>query len=411
MTRLAWGSAGERFFESGADRGVLYLPNEEGVAWNGLKSVSESPDGGTPTPYYVDGYKYINVASAEDFKATISAFSAPAEFGICDGTALIHNGLFATQQPRKAFGLSYRTRVGNDIEGVDHGYKIHLVYNALAAPSTRESVSLSNSPTPTSLSWAISTTPPKITGLRPTAHFVIDSRMTPWRLLAKIEDILYGTGSTSPRLPSVDEIMSIFSGPPDILVTNVVTNPAARVDITGWAASSGGAGAATLDRITGSPTTPPETQSSSYFRITCTTVGTWFRGLATIAPGDIQEGSEYEISTWTKGTSGMSVRVMVIWRDSANVTILENTSEYFNLASNSWQRKFLRATAPPGATRGYVGVVRITPAVGEFIDIIGMMMSKEGGDYVDGALADTEFKQYEFLGADHISPSVLRTWY
>lgn len=211
MTRLAWGTAGERHFEAGADRGVLYLLGQPGVPWNGLKAVSESPEGGDPRPYYVDGYKYINVASAEDFRATLSAFGAPAEFGVCDGTIGIHNGLFATQQPRKSFGLSYRTLIGNDIQSIDFGYKINLVYNALAAPSTRENASLSSSPTPVGLSWEITTTPPKITGLRPTAHFVIDSRLTPAGLLVEVENILYGTESEAPRLPLVAEVIDLFN--------------------------------------------------------------------------------------------------------------------------------------------------------------------------------------------------------
>jgi hypothetical protein len=211
VTRLVWGTSGERYFETGADRGVLYLPAVPGVPWNGLTSVSESPDGGTPQPYYIDGYKYINVATAEEFKATLSALSSPPEFGVCDGTLGIHNGLFATQQPRRPFSLSYRTLVGNDIQSIDHGYKIHLVYNALAAPSTRENSTLNGSPNPLGLSWSITTTPPKITGLRPTAHFVIDSRLTPAPLLSHIEDILYGTISDDPRLPEVSEIISIFN--------------------------------------------------------------------------------------------------------------------------------------------------------------------------------------------------------
>src|SRR6478735_3456324 len=137
MTRLTWGDTGRRYFEAGTDRGVLFVGNNPGVPWNGLKSVSESPSGGEPKAYYVDGFKYLNVASAEEYAATIEAFSAPAEFGVCDGSMMLGNGLFATQQPRRPFHFTYRTRVGNDLEGVDHGHKIHLIYNALARPSSR----------------------------------------------------------------------------------------------------------------------------------------------------------------------------------------------------------------------------------------------------------------------------------
>ena len=210
MTRLSWGAHGERYFETGTDRGVLYLPGANGVPWNGLTAVSESPEGGEPRPYYADGYKYLNVAAAEEFKATLSAFTSPHEFGQCDGTIGIHNGLFATQQPRKPFNLSYRTMVGNDIQGADHGYKIHLVYNALAAPSTRENKSMGDSVSPTALSWDITTTPPRMDGLKPTAHMVIDSRLTPTDLLTEVEDILYGSETLSSSLLSVDALIALF---------------------------------------------------------------------------------------------------------------------------------------------------------------------------------------------------------
>lgn len=250
MTRIVWGTTGERYFETGADRGVLYLPGQDGVPWSGITSVNEAPDGGDPQPYYIDGYKYANVSSAEDFKATLSALSAPKEFGVCDGTAPIHNGLFATQQPRKSFGLSYRTLVGNDISGVDHGYKIHLVYNALAAPSTRDNATINGSVSPLGLSWSISTTPPKITGLRPTAHFVVDTRYTNSVTLALLENILYGYASGAPRLPDVDELVALFGwNPPDVgvplnflgysaatikTITNLVANPDLETNSTGW---------------------------------------------------------------------------------------------------------------------------------------------------------------------------------
>jgi hypothetical protein len=210
MTKLVWDAAGERFFETGVDRGVLYLSNF-GYAWNGLISVSEESSGGEPQPYYVDGYKYVNVAASEEFAATIEAFSAPREFGVCDGTVEIYNGLSVTQQRRQPFGLSYRTRIGNDLDGSDHGYKIHLVYNALAAPSARNNQTIKDSPEPTTLSWSITTTPVKITAMKPTSHFVIDSRRSNPADLAALEDILYGTASTNPTFPSASELIALFA--------------------------------------------------------------------------------------------------------------------------------------------------------------------------------------------------------
>lgn len=210
MPRLSWSAVGERFYETGVDQGVLYVGTNPGVAWTGLTSVSESPSGGEPKAYYIDGIKYLNLSSAEEFEATVNAFNSPPEFGPCDGTVSIQNGLFVTQQPRKPFGLSYRTKVGNDIDGSDHAYKIHIVYNALAAPSERSNNTIGDSTDPNSLSWSITTRPPLVTGFKPTAHFLIDSRLTPQEVLTEIEDILYGSDANSPRLPSALELTDLF---------------------------------------------------------------------------------------------------------------------------------------------------------------------------------------------------------
>ena len=211
MTRLSWGAVGEKYYETGVDRGVLYVGIDPGVAWTGLVSVAESPTGGEPRPFYIDGVKYLNLAGSEEYAATINAFSSPPEFGPCDGMKSIQNGLFATQQPRIPFGFSYRTKLGNDIDGSDHAYKIHLVYNALAAPSSRTNDSIDDSPDPISFSWSITTLPPAITGYKPTAHFVIDTRYTTETILAEIEDVLYGSEALQAQLPTVSELMAIFS--------------------------------------------------------------------------------------------------------------------------------------------------------------------------------------------------------
>lgn len=211
MPRLTWNSIGDRFYEIGIDRGVLYTDGNPGVAWTGLISVSESPTGGEAKPYYIDGVKFLNVSSAEEFEATINAFYKPLEFGVCDGTASIQNGLFVTQQSRKQFGLSYRTKLGNDVAGSDHAYKIHLIYNALAAPSERNNSTMGDSVEPTSYSWPITTLPPSITGYKRTAHLVIDSRFTDPSLLTDVEDILYGDDVNPARQPSPDELITIFS--------------------------------------------------------------------------------------------------------------------------------------------------------------------------------------------------------
>jgi hypothetical protein len=209
VSRLVWSAAGERFFESGLDRGVLYVSGI-GVAWSGLISIDESPTGGDAKAFYHDGIKYLNLAAAEEFEATINAYSSPPQFGPCDGVGAVYNGLFATQQPRKPFSLSYRTKVGNDTDGPDHAYKIHLVYNALAAPTSRSHASLSDNMEVASLSWHITTLPPGISGYRPTAHFVVDTRSTPADVLAELEDKLYGNQSFNASLPTVAELLTMF---------------------------------------------------------------------------------------------------------------------------------------------------------------------------------------------------------
>lgn len=209
MTKLLWDMAGSRYYETGLDRGVLFVGNQAGAAWSGLISVSEAPTGGEAKPYYIDGVKYLNIAAAEEFEATINAFSAPIEFAPCDGRALLNNGLFATQQPRSPFNFSYRTKVGNDIDGSDHAYKIHIVYNALAAPTQRNYTTAGDTVEPSSMSWAITTLPPKLTGLKPTSHFAIDTRVSSPAFLSAVEDLLYGTDVDQSRLPTQQELITL----------------------------------------------------------------------------------------------------------------------------------------------------------------------------------------------------------
>lgn len=211
MARLNWGVVAERFFETGVDRGVLYVGSNPGVVWDGLISVSENPTGGEPKPAYIDGYKFRNRASPEEFEATIDAFSAPKEFSVCEGGTIGLNGLFATQQPRRPFGMSYRTLVGNGIQGIDFGYQIHLVYNALVKPSSRARTTLNDASGAMVLSWGITTRAPRISAIKPTAHYVIDSRQTPLDLLHFIEGILYGSNESVSRLPLPDELVLLFS--------------------------------------------------------------------------------------------------------------------------------------------------------------------------------------------------------
>ena len=213
-TKLIWGADGERFYETGIDRGVLYPNGMAGVAWNGLLSVSESPSGGEAKPYYIDGFKYANSSSPEEFNASIEAYTYPDEFALCDGTDTMANGLFITQQRRKSFGLSYRTRIGNDISGIDHGYKLHIVYNAQANPTSKDYKSMGDSTEASTFSWDISTRPMKFQdasfGTRYGAHLILDSTVVyPWAMQA-VENVLYGTDDLDPSLPSPQALLDLF---------------------------------------------------------------------------------------------------------------------------------------------------------------------------------------------------------
>lgn len=210
MTRLIWGAVGSHHYEAGIDRGVLYVSGV-GYPWPGLQAVTQSPTGGEAKPYYLDGVKYLNMAAAEDFAATIKAFSAPPQFAVCDGISQVAAGLFATEQPRKPFSLSYRTKLGSDSLGLERGYKLHLVYNAMAAPSARDNVSLGSTVSPMQLSWGISTTPVAVTGMKPTAHLILNSTLISTEKMTTIENNLYGTDIIIPHMLTAAEIVTILT--------------------------------------------------------------------------------------------------------------------------------------------------------------------------------------------------------
>lgn len=214
MAKISWDETGKRFFETGTDHGVLYVQGSggtypKGVAWNGLVSVTESPSGAEASPLYADNIKYLNLFSAEEFGATVEAFTYPDEFAECDGSAELVTGVKIGQQDRKSFGLCYRTKIGNDIDGNDHGYKIHLIYGCKASPSEKAYSSVNDSPEALTLSWEISTTPVNVTGHKPTATLEIDSRKCDAVKLQKLEEILYGSASQEARLPLPDEVKTL----------------------------------------------------------------------------------------------------------------------------------------------------------------------------------------------------------
>ena len=215
MAKIEWDKTGERLYETGVKNGVLYVQEggayPKGVAWNGLTAVTESPSGAEATPLYADDIKYLNLISAEEFAATIEAYTYPDEFAECDGSAALADGVMIGQQARKTFGLCYRTTIGNDTDGNDHGYKLHIIYGALAAPSEKAYATINDSPEAITFSWEVTTTPVNVTGAKPTASITIDSTKATPEKLAALEKILYGDAEVEARLPLPDEIKSIFN--------------------------------------------------------------------------------------------------------------------------------------------------------------------------------------------------------
>ena len=215
MAKLVWDQSGKRFYETGVKMGVLYVQDEsgaypKGVAWNGLTAVNETPSGAEATPLYADDIKYLNLRSAEDFGATIEAYTYPEEFEKCDGSAELAPGVKIGQQARNAFGLCYRTVVGNDIAGNDFGYKLHIIYGATAAPSEKSYSTINDSPEAITFSWEVNCTPVEIDGFKPTASLIIDSTKVDAEKLAALEAKLYGGESSEAMLPLPAEIAEMF---------------------------------------------------------------------------------------------------------------------------------------------------------------------------------------------------------
>lgn len=214
MNKLVWDQTGERYYETGVKMGVLYPQVSgaypKGVAWNGLTAVTESPSGAEASPLYADDIKYLNLMSTEEFGATIEAYTYPDEFAECDGSASLATGVSIGQQKRNTFGLCYRTVLGNDTENNDYGYKLHIIYGAMAAPSEKAYATINDSPEAITFSWEVTTTPVNVTGHKPTASVTIDSTKVDSDKLAALEAILYGSESKEARLPLPDEIKQIM---------------------------------------------------------------------------------------------------------------------------------------------------------------------------------------------------------
>lgn len=212
MVAINWDSTGTRHYETGLDRVVLYTYGNPGVPWFGFRSIEESPNGGDPLPYYIDGVKYLNISSVEEYESRISAIQAPEEFGPCDGTEYLANGLYVTQQARRPFSMSYRSMIGSDTQEVGYAYKIHIVYNVTTSPPERTYASLQSEPTMEIRNWNLTSKPIPFPGLKPISHLIVDSRQADKNYLATLESYLYGSKSRDPMLLNPGQILAILSG-------------------------------------------------------------------------------------------------------------------------------------------------------------------------------------------------------
>lgn len=216
MAKLVWDKTGERYYETGVKNCALYVRDSEGtypkgVCWNGITAITESPSGAEATPLYADDIKYLNLVSNEEFGATIEAYTYPEEFAVCDGSAELAKGVKIGQQPRKSFGLAYKTTLGNDIDNNDHGYKLHLIYGCLAAPSEKAYATINDSPEAITFSWEITTTPVEVSNFKPTSHLEIDSTKVDAEKLTALEAKLFGTESEEAQLPLPDEVATLVA--------------------------------------------------------------------------------------------------------------------------------------------------------------------------------------------------------
>lgn len=263
MAVLTWDAVGTRFYETGVDHGVLYIPTggvyNIGYAWNGLATVTESPSGAEANPVYADNIKYLNLYSAEDFNATIEAFTYPEQFYQFDGIATPQNGVTIGQQGRKAFGLSYRTLLGNDSISTDYGYKLHLVYGAMASPSEKAYSTVNDTPEAITFSWELTTSPVAVAGSKPTAILTVDSSKVVAANLTSLQDALYGTAGTSPRLPLPDEVIGMFAG--------------AQTAVTPVAPTATTAGVITIPTVTGVTYRRADTQAIVTGTVTIVGIG------------------------------------------------------------------------------------------------------------------------------------------
>lgn len=389
MTRISWDAIGERFYEKGVDRTVLYVDTAPGVPWPGVIAVNEAPTGGDARAFYQDGIKYANFSAREDFAASLNAFSAPREFAPCEGLAAIQNGLFITHQPRKSFGMTYRTLVGNDTEGPSHGYKIHLVYNALAGPSQRNNASISNEVAPNSLTWELTTLPPKMSGVKPTAHLVIDSRYTPGSLLEYIEGLLYGTEGTPPRLPSAEELIELFKSPGPIVARNLSTNPSVETNLV------------TIGRgfSTNAFVRDDTKAKAGTYSVKATAVGTGGSAVLWTIPTIV--GQTYTFGVWVWSPAGTSNIAPSAYFISNGVS---------NAVKDQWV--FISHIFTATAATTQVGAVTGATVVGESFWADSLIVIE--GEVVltgsfDGDTPDTEDAIFEWVGTPHASQSIQRS--
>lgn len=435
MTRLTWGAPGERRFETGVDRGVLYFDNTA-HAWNGLISVEESPQGGSAQGYYYDGVKYASLIGPEEFQASVTAVTVPEVFDEIDGRKAIAPGFYAGEQPRRAFDFIYRSKIGSDTKGVDAGYKIHIIYNALAEATSKTYTTMSDQTAPMEVSWTLTTMPPKAAGYKPTAHFVIDATKMEQSLVSVLEGILYGGEGVTPRLPQPQELLNMFGSwisiEPDLpivflgkkvrtikLVENMIANPTfSRVNPTStsnqvertnlftnptamdgeqWTASNG---VGSTHSGSGLPYGLPDT----FRRVTANSSSpTGFYSV--VGTSVMLPGKTYTISRYVRSSSRRTIRIGCDFSKNG-VPLPTQSGEPVTLMPGVWTRAHGVVTVPIGATAanpvGYAGLVSGYPGgAGDTIDQTGQLieLGNQLYPYFDGTNCALYGASVSWLGA------------
>lgn len=416
MTRLVWGAAGERFYEAGLDRVVLYSSiGVTGTAspWNGVTSINERIVGGDPKPVYNDGKKVSNLLSVEEFEATLQAFSAPSAFAENEGRKEVFPGLFVTGQTRKSFGLSYRTRIGNDIDGVDRGYKIHFIYGAMATPSERSNQTLGDSLEPMELSWDIVTTPIATAGFRDSSHYILDTTKLSASRVRAIEELIYGTPTTDAQLPTPAHLKLLMASGGLEIARNSVLDPRIRNEAY-WNTASGTTRVHKVDQTDG-PNIDGET-IDSYLEYETVTASSYFFIYGVGEDGPIRDPEDVLVSFYIRSSVPLTKIECFMYAYSASGTGITVTKvDVRSFTVGTFWTQVWGVFRPTQKYRTFRPALSITAdrAVGHKLAVTGVFAQRGASKlqpYFDGDFEPYNGVTYEYVASPNSSASVARSW-